>query len=98
MSVLKATAIFGGFTMISRVLGFVRDILMAAVLGAGAVTDCFVVAFKRPNFFRRLFAEGAFSASFVPIFSVTLEKGGRQKAVVGKTWRALGWPGRIRPF
>ena len=81
MSVLKATAIFGGFTMISRVLGFVRDILMAAVLGAGAVTDCFVVAFKLPNFFRRLFAEGAFSASFVPIFSVTLEKGGRKKAL-----------------
>ena len=51
MSVLKATAIFGSFTMVSRVLGFIRDILMAAVLGAGFVTDCFVVAFKLPNFF-----------------------------------------------
>ncbi|MDG1438204.1 MAG: murein biosynthesis integral membrane protein MurJ, partial [Emcibacteraceae bacterium] len=81
MSILKSTAIFGGFTMISRVLGFVRDILMAAVLGAGAVTDCFVVAFKLPNFFRRLFAEGAFSASFVPIFSATLEKEGKQEAI-----------------
>jgi len=68
--------------MISRVLGFVRDILMAAVLGAGAITDCFVVAFKLPNFFRRLFAEGAFSASFVPIFSATLEKEGKQEAIV----------------
>lgn len=81
MSVIKATAIFGSFTMISRVLGFVRDILMAAVLGAGAVTDCFVVAFKLPNFFRRLFAEGAFSASFVPIFTATLEKDGHEEAL-----------------
>ena len=68
--------------MISRVLGFIRDILMAAVLGAGAITDCFVVAFKLPNFFRRLFAEGAFSASYVPIFSATLEKDGREEALV----------------
>lgn len=67
--------------MISRILGFIRDILMAAVLGAGAVTDCFVVAFKLPNFFRRLFAEGAFSASFVPIFSTTLEKEGKEEAL-----------------
>ncbi|MDG1708633.1 MAG: murein biosynthesis integral membrane protein MurJ [Emcibacteraceae bacterium] len=81
MSILKAAAVFGSFTMISRVLGFVRDILMAAVLGAGAITDCFVVAFKLPNFFRRLFAEGAFSASFVPIFSATLEKEGKQEAI-----------------
>ncbi|HPF47178.1 MAG TPA: murein biosynthesis integral membrane protein MurJ [Emcibacteraceae bacterium] len=81
MSMLKATVIFGSFTMISRVLGFVRDIFMAAVLGAGTVSDCFVVAFKLPNFFRRLFAEGAFSASFVPIFSVTLEKGGKEQAL-----------------
>lgn len=81
MSVIKSTAIFGSFTMISRVLGFIRDILMAAVLGAGAITDCFVVAFKLPNFFRRLFAEGAFSASFVPIFSATLEKDGKEEAI-----------------
>lgn len=81
MSVLKATAIFGSFTLVSRILGFVRDILMAAVLGAGFITDCFVVAFKLPNFFRRLFAEGAFSASFVPIFSATLEKEGKEEAL-----------------
>lgn len=81
MSVFKAAAVFGGFTMISRVLGFVRDILMAAVLGAGVITDCFVVAFKLPNFFRRLFAEGAFSASFVPIFSATLTKDGKEEAI-----------------
>ncbi len=81
MSILKSVAIFGGFTMVSRILGFARDIIMAAVLGASALTDCFVVAFKLPNFFRRLFAEGAFSASFVPIFSITLEEGGQKKAL-----------------
>ncbi len=81
MSVLRATAIFGSLTMVSRVLGFMRDVLMAAVLGAGFVTDCFVVAFKLPNFFRRLFAEGAFNASFVPIFTATLEKDGKQEAL-----------------
>ncbi|WP_321393352.1 murein biosynthesis integral membrane protein MurJ [Emcibacter sp.] len=81
MSILKATAIFGSFTFLSRILGFVRDILMASILGAGMVADCFVVAFKLPNFFRRLFAEGAFSAAFVPIFSATLEQDGREEAV-----------------
>ncbi len=81
MSVIKSSVVFGIFTMISRVLGFIRDIMMAAVLGAGAITDCFVVAFKLPNFFRRLFAEGAFSASFVPIFSATLEKDGKEEAI-----------------
>jgi putative peptidoglycan lipid II flippase len=81
MSVVKSTVVFASFTMISRVLGFIRDILMAAVLGAGFVSDCFVVAFKLPNFFRRLFAEGAFSASFVPIFSAVLTKDGQEEAL-----------------
>ena len=58
----------------SRVLGFVRDILMAGTLGAGLVADAFFVAFKFPNFFRRLFAEGAFNAAFVPMFGERLEK------------------------
>lgn len=61
-------------TLISRVLGFVRDVLMASHLGAGAAADAFFVAFKLPNFFRRLFAEGAFSAGFVPLFAKALEK------------------------
>ena len=50
-------------------MGFVRDIVLSAVLGSGAVADAFFVAFKLPNFFRRLFAEGAFSAAFVPLFA-----------------------------
>jgi len=66
--------------MLSRVFGFVRDILVANFLGAGAVADAFVVAFRFPNLFRRLFAEGAFSAAFVPIFSGMLEKEGLEKA------------------
>lgn len=77
---LKSILTFGGFTMMSRILGFVRDVLMARILGAGLVADCFFVAFKTPNFFRRLFAEGAFNAAFVPMFSATLEGGGDAEA------------------
>lgn len=74
-------ATVGGLTMLSRVAGFVRDVLTAAILGAGPVADAFFVALKLPNLFRRLFAEGAFSVSFVPIFSEELEARGRQAAV-----------------
>ena len=69
MALIRAATTVGGFTLISRVLGFARDILIANVLGAGMVADAFFVAFKLPNFFRRLFAEGAFNAAFVPMFS-----------------------------
>ena len=69
----RFVATIGGLTAISRVLGFARDILMTAFLGASWVADCFVIAFKLPNFFRRLFAEGAFNAAFVPLFSEKLE-------------------------
>lgn len=75
MSLLRAVSTMGSLTMVSRVLGFVRDILMARLLGAGAMADCFVIAFKLPNLMRRLFAEGAFSAAFVPLFSGYLEHG-----------------------
>lgn len=73
MTLLRSTATVGFYTAISRVLGFVRDVMMASVLGAGMVADCFVMAFKFPNFFRRMFAEGAFNTAFVPIFSSLLE-------------------------
>jgi len=66
--------------MLSRVLGFVRDILIAAVLGTGAVADAFFVAFRFPNLFRRLFAEGAFNAAFVPLFAKRLEGEGKSAA------------------
>lgn len=81
MSLVRAIATVGGFTLISRVTGFVRDILIAAILGAGPVADAFFVAFKLPNFFRRLTGEGALTVAFVPMFAGTLEVDGRRAAV-----------------
>lgn len=69
MGLLRSTAVVGGFTMLSRVLGFARDVIFARYFGAGAGTDAFFVAFKIPNFMRRLFAEGAFSQAFIPVLS-----------------------------
>jgi putative peptidoglycan lipid II flippase len=66
----------GGLTLLSRVTGFVRDIVMAAVLGAGPVADAFLVAFRLPNHFRAIFAEGAFAAAFVPAYARIREQGG----------------------
>ncbi len=69
MNLLKALATVGSMTMISRILGFVRDLVIARMFGAGMATDAFFVAFKIPNLLRRLFAEGAFSQAFVPVLS-----------------------------
>ncbi len=80
MALIRFAATVGGYTMLSRVLGFVRDILIAAVLGTGPVADAFFVAFRLPNLFRRLVAEGAFSAAFVPLFSRRLKEDGRGAA------------------
>src|SRR3990167_8859670 len=68
MNLLKSLAAVSSMTMLSRVLGFVRDTLVARIFGAGMATDAFFVAFKLPNLLRRIFAEGAFSQAFVPIF------------------------------
>ena len=68
MSFIKSIATFGGFTMVSRVTGFLRDMVIANFLGAGNVSDAFLVSFKLPNLFRSLFAEGAFTSAFVPCF------------------------------
>lgn len=72
MSLVKNVGTIGGLTAISRVFGFVRDMLLARVLGAGLVADAFQLAFTLPNTFRRLFAEGAFSVAFVPMYSRAL--------------------------
>lgn len=82
MALLRSIATVGGYTLISRFLGFARDILIAAILGAGPIADAFFVAFKLPNFFRRLFAEGAFNAAFVPLFSGRLASEGLVAAQV----------------
>ena len=70
----------GGLTLVSRITGFARDIVMAAVLGAGPVADAFLVAFRLPNHFRAIFAEGAFAAAFVPAYARIREQGGRDAA------------------
>ncbi len=81
MSLLRSIATIGGLTAVSRVFGFIRDTLMAAFLGAGPIADAFFVALRFPNLFRSLFAEGAFSAAFVPIFVGVLHEEGRERAI-----------------
>jgi putative peptidoglycan lipid II flippase len=76
VSLVKKFMTVGGATMASRVLGFSREAMMAAALGAGPVADAFYAAFRFPNLFRRLFAEGAFNAAFVPLFSKEIEANG----------------------
>jgi putative peptidoglycan lipid II flippase len=77
---LRSVLTVGGWTMASRILGFARDMLIAARLGAGPVADAFFVALKLPNLFRRLFGEGAFNSAFVPAFAGALVKEGRAAA------------------
>lgn len=80
MGLLRAVATVGGLTLISRILGFLRDILIARFLGAGLVADVFVIALQLPNLFRRLFGEGAFANVFVPMFARFLELNGKAHA------------------
>ena len=75
MNLIKSTTTFSFFTIISRILGYVRDILIAIFLGAGPLADAFFVAFRIPNTFRRLFSEGAFNAAFVPSYASELSNG-----------------------
>lgn len=82
MKLLRSTAIVAFWTLASRILGFVRDILLAHYLGAVGVIEAFIVAFRFPNMFRRLVAEGAFAAAFVPLFSKRLEQDGRREAML----------------
>ena len=81
MSLFKSIATFGGFTFISRITGFIRDMLLANFLGAGTLSDAFFVSFKLPNLFRSLFAEGAFTSAFVPLFSQKLVEEGKKKSL-----------------
>ncbi len=80
MKLYRAFATVGGLTLVSRVFGFLRDILAAAVLGTGPVADAFYVAFRFPNLFRRLFGEGAFNSAFVPLFAAKYEGDGKDAA------------------
>lgn len=78
VNLLHSGTIVGVMTLLSRVLGFIRDQVLAIVFGAGATTDVFLVAFKIPNFLRRLFAEGAFAQAFVPVFTEYKETRSRE--------------------
>ena len=80
MRLLRSSAVVGLFTMASRVLGLVREMMLAAALGAGAITDVFLTALQFPNLFRRIFAEGAFNAAFVPLYAGKLEADGLTEA------------------
>ena len=74
MNLIKSTGTFSFFIIISRILGYLRDVLIAIFLGSGPIADAFFVAFRIPNTFRRLFAEGSFNAAFVPSYSSELIK------------------------
>ena len=68
MNLVKSTGTFGFYTIISRLLGYLRDVLIAIFLGTSFLADAFFVAFRIPNTFRRLFAEGTFNAAFIPSY------------------------------
>ena len=89
---LRSSALVGAMTMLSRVLGLIRDVVMARVIGADGLADAFFVAFKIPNFLRRLFAEGAFAQAFVPVLAEYRERGSHAavKALVDRVAGALG--------
>ena len=80
MKLIKAMMTVAGFTLISRVLGFIRDVMTAIVMGAGPLADAFFVALKLPNLFRRISAEGAFSVAFIPLFSESIERDGEAES------------------
>ncbi len=84
MNLLKATGTIGGLTLVSRVLGMVRDMLMARYVGAGLASDAFLIAWRLPNLFRALFAEGAFAAVFVPMFNRRMTEAEAERAESGK--------------
>jgi putative peptidoglycan lipid II flippase len=86
-AVVRAVGVIGAATLASRVLGFVRDMVMARAFGAGPVTDAFFVAFRIPNLLRRLLAEGALSTAIIPVFTEYLE--GARRAEFGRMVRAV---------
>ena len=90
---LRSSGVVSFFTMLSRVMGLIRDVVLARVIGAEAFADVFFVAFKIPNFFRRLFAEGAFAQAFVPVLGEYRERGSRAavRELVSRVIGTLGF-------
>ena len=88
MNLVKSTGTFGFYTIISRLLGYLRDVLIAIFLGTSFLADAFFVAFRIPNTFRRLFAEGTFNSAFVPSYTSELVKNSKaQTAYFGDSFR-----------
>ena len=77
-ALLRSTAVFSAMTLLSRLAGFARDVLQASLFGASAAMDAFVIAYRIPNYLRRIFAEGSFSSAFVPAYSTLKEQGDRE--------------------
>src|SRR5262245_42850239 len=88
---IKSTSIVSLMTFLSRIVGFIRDMVLAHIFGATAGVDAFLLAFKIPNFMRRLFAEGAFSQAFVPVLSEYKSKKSKEdvKALINKVFGVL---------
>ena len=91
MTLFKSASIITAFTLLSRITGLVREQLMATMFGASSMTDAFNVAFRIPNLFRRLFAEGAFSQAFVPVLAEYKEKHGEEATRAGWTVPEAEW-------
>ena len=91
-NMLRGLLSFGSMTMISRVFGLLRDIVISSVFGVSAATDAFWVAFRIPNFMRRLFAEGSFTTAFVPVFTQIKETRPHEdlKVLISRTAGTLG--------
>ena len=94
MGLLRATGTIGGLTLISRILGMARDMLVARYLGAGLASDAFLIAWRLPNLFRALFAEGAFASVFVPMFNRSMAQGDRETPGSGKAV-AIAFAGQV---
>ncbi|MEJ7926243.1 murein biosynthesis integral membrane protein MurJ [Sphingobium sp. AN641] len=94
MGLLRATSTIGGLTLVSRILGMARDMLVARYLGAGLASDAFLIAWRLPNLFRALFAEGAFAAVFVPMFNRSMAQGDKESAGSGRAV-AVAFAGQV---
>ena len=84
MNLIKSTSTFSFYVLISRILGYLRDVLIAIYLGSGPIADAFFVAFRIPNTFRRLFSEGTFNAAFVPSYSSEVVQGKKKSPAICK--------------
>ena len=95
MNLIASTSTFSFFTLISRILGYVRDFLIAIFLGTSLFADVFFVAFRLPNTFRRLFAEATFNAAFIPSYTGELAKNKNGNVILLKSIAKLNFSGSL---